>query len=487
MDCIDILVGCIDQAERLNPEDAVVISQADVALVEQQEKTKRIFFEACITVYGEKKLDQVCKRYYGISFSSLMSQKGPLKASVVQNLELGASYLTISDLKNKFLDNQDLFDLTPEELKSWVDKINPIPYTGIPIRNIDSNPSEFHALFFYNRALQDKELLQLFLKMKQLEDTPSKDELLAKGIIYRDLDEGDLIYYGKDLFYVYQTIITGHGFIAYCLKPLCKSSDEPPIIAFRGTQVFFSGLDAISVLKNNTEPHIGTTAYYSGKDHLEKVLSDPDFCTKDQKVKVIGFSFGALLAERSIADFPEKIKKASLFSALGVDDITANRFLENVNQRFKETDSIEITYYRVDCDSFDSFGGYLIGHGAKDNRIDVDLYYISPYLNFPTGGFAHTYRFFSEGIDCYSLTRVEKEKLDEHLDNSKRGIWVLGAELVRKAIGPYFLSPFFQMVKVVKRSLFGWRAEDKVSKLSKVLFDFPSVDKARSDQMRVST
>jgi len=461
----EILLELFHLSEDRLPYDVLCLDTEGVRL-DLQQKTKDVFFKRALDLFEEDKLNRVCQRYYSKNFVDLYKQEGVLTASFVNKLAIGLSRFNEREFKH-LLNDQNIEELSLGKIQKLLRIINPIPFKGRPIEPwIDTFPSKLKAMVFNDYSLQDKELVQLNNVCQKLEDQKAMDEMLAKGYASRDLEIGDILAYGKSYYKVYDVLVTGEGLSAYALLPLIKDQEHTePIIAFPGTKFYPSGTDAASTVINDLERSMGYSGYNAGRPFLRKWLFDKNFC-KD-KVRLVGFSLGGIYAQMLVADYPEMIYEAVVFSSPGVSPTTVDRFYKNIN---KAKGPLSLTYYRVHGDSCDYFGELFVGIDVKTENVNIDVGIIYPYeeLNLP-GTAPHTHRFFSESHDRCDLEMVAKNKVQRQLMNQMREGTDL-SEKLRKVVGPYLLKPIMLFFKYVSSLIYTPRADEKVKRLNRTFF-----------------
>jgi hypothetical protein len=183
--------------------------------------------------------------------------------------------------------------------------------------------SEFRQLYHRHclyQMLHEHESKALNLK----EQMKAFFEILAKGLIYKELKKDTVIFAHTTLaYYVKSVCVTGRGFQAVWLKRIspvfteaAKSHSPTNIVGFCGSQFHPSGLDALSSYKNDTQPCIGREALQSGRDWLKQCFDEMN--DKQTKAVLCGHSLGGAIAQLAAAEFPEYVSQLILYNSPGV-------------------------------------------------------------------------------------------------------------------------------------------------------------------------
>jgi len=217
-----------------------------------------VYKKNALNLYGQDKLDYLTHRYgYGDTFSLAIDKMKGLDSKFVQKIAIGTSLFRVQDLL-PFLGDQKPEDLTFDQLERYFHKLNLIQYKGETIiPYVKTIPHKFSSQLFNAPAEETKELVQLNPISRKQTTSEGKAEILAKGFAPRELEVGDVFYYGKSLYYVHDTIVTGAGFIGYYFRPLTKKQEDTvPIISMGPTKFYFSGLDASSTIIEDLKTEI---------------------------------------------------------------------------------------------------------------------------------------------------------------------------------------------------------------------------------------
>lgn len=444
----------------------------DADPLDLRKRTKEVYRKNALNLYGKDKLDYITRRYgYGKTFSGAIDVMKGLDSKFVQKIAIGTSLLRVQDLL-PHLGDQKPEDLTFEQLERYLNKINPIQYKGETIiPYVATIPHNF--FWFYDSAEETKELVQLNPSSRKQTTPEGKAEILAKGFATRELEVGDIFYYGKSLYYVHDTIVTGKGFIGYYFRPLTKKQeDTDPIISMGPTKFYFAGLDASSTIIEDLKKEIGKNAYLDARPHIMQWLLDIQ--SRDEKAVGNNFSLAATLWQYILSDFHEYCKSGKLFCSTGVCMQTAEKFYKRYK---KNPTELKLDYYRIDLkedggDWCDHLGEAFIGLGVNHENFKPKLQYIDPDPRIKFKGIAakHVQRFYS--VEDYPFTpkKIETDKLQVHFYNKARGNSVYIYERVRQLVGPYLLVPILSTLVYLGRLICPSRSKAKAEALATQFF-----------------
>lgn len=471
---LDLLEDILDASRYGDLVCANASSDADRP--ELREKTKEIYKKNALNLYGGDKLDYLTHHYgYGDTFSSALDQMKGLDSNFVQKIAIGTSLFRMQDLI-PFLGDQKTEDLTFDQLERYFHKINPIQYRGETIiPYVATTPNNFYSRLLYNSAEERKELVQLNPISRKQTTLEGKAEILAKGFATRELEKGDIFYYGKSLYYVHDLIITGSGFVGYYFRPLTKmQEDTDPIIAMGPTKFHFAGLDATSTIIEDLKKEIGKEAYLIARPHIKQWLLD--IHNRGEKAVGNNFSLAATFSQHAVADFHEDWKAIICFCSTGVSMETAEKFYKRYE---KNPTPLEIIYYRINDDDekdggdwCDHLGEASVGLGVKNDDLKCKVVYIDPEPESEFLGIAavHTQRFFSDENSPFTLKTVESDDVQIHLYNKARGNSIYIYEKVRQFAGPFFVAPILTILVYIGRLIFPSRAKAKAEALATKFF-----------------
>lgn len=467
MSCVDI-IGDFQEESYFESNEICLNAYSDANRPELKEKTKEVYRTKALELYGEEKLDALAYRYgYGRTFSKAILDMKGLDPYFVRKVAIGTSRFCVRDLTSH-LGGQRPESISFERKEKLFKQINPNPCLGKKIiPYIPTTPHTLKSQLFYDPAEEDKELVQLNAVSKKLTSRVAMDEIIAKGFVPRDLEKGDIFYYGKNHYQVYDIIVTATGFVGYAFKPLSQDQEQlDPIIAIGPTKFYFSGLDASSTILDDLGHEMGEQGYDVARPHIQRLLADKNFC-KDQ-ARLACFSLGSVYAQKIITDFHHKIKEATFFCSPGVSLKTAEIFCRRYE---KNPTNLKITYYRIESkeggDWCDHLGEAFIGLGVKNPMLDINIGYIEPHpdLELPLIAGMHTQRYFSDENARFNQTWIPKEQIQTHLFNESRGKSFYIYEKVRQIAGPYFLKPFFSTIAYICHIFNPSRAQNKAKNL----------------------
>ncbi|MBN2479480.1 MAG: hypothetical protein JXA94_04560 [Parachlamydiales bacterium] len=251
-------------------------------------------------------------------------------------------------------------------------------------------------------------------------------EIFIKRVISRNLAKKSLVPLinenGKLCFYyIYDTIFAKKAMVGYALKSL---ENNPPIIAFRGTQSKIRNRRSISAFLDNLSKKIAIKGFISGKKKLGEIFNDPNFLT--DKAHVVGLSLGGGYAQRTLAEFYDKIDHLITFNSIGIDNDTIDNFNKKLNDEKKQ---IKITIIRKKNDIAHFLGDAHIGNKLNNNKIKIIylekskiennlspsiLSLLKSLLNYHSG------LFLNENADINPIDVNFNNHLDNKLNNNNR-------------------------------------------------------------------
>ncbi|MBS3904701.1 MAG: hypothetical protein KGZ39_05190 [Simkania sp.] len=433
----------------------IVVAQKGVSSVSQG-RTWEIFLQAANTQFGVNKVKHIFTRY-GINTQTMIQQARPLLAKHVHMLEVGVSCVHREDLDRYAGSARNSSLLAPSRIQQLIHKHIPVPCNRLNVApfQLSGTPTSTKAFFFHDPHLMDQEMQLLFSDIGNLPHRYAYLERLCKGIIPRELPVGMLVpapdpsgHKGAlDYYEIYDVITTGDGLVAYAFKPLSKSSRLQPMILFRGSPYHLSGNDVLETWLNNMQKNIGWLGYQSSRGKLAKLAHDTDFCGKNQRITVGGFSLGGAFAQLFTADHPERIAEAIFFNDPSIDAETADMFSAKINSMKKLPTSMKVRIFRTKGDFVHYANEKHLFCDVHHPQIDIRLTEIEPKPNLTTKQ-RHGWRHFDCAIPGNYTERVftRSGDLDQKLNNAKRGEEVLWYERVRLFFGSYLIFPVFYIL-----------------------------------------
>ena len=435
--------------------------------LESNQKAWQIYFHKVLHGYGYDRIERVLHRYFQ-PYENPFWHIQPFRPERVEKIEVGAAYLTIEDLRKKAL-GQDLSKMEDTQIFDYLKAINPKPYFGRRIEDIGTQPTEEDALYDYSLFLAEKETLQLFQQSEEMRKKHAYEELMAKMIAARIPCEGTIFPvpvgdHDVCYFTVHKVVVTGEGLVALAMRPITENGvgKHPPFLVFRGSQMYYTGLDASSSWMNNCEWNIGLSGYTSAKEKLQQLMRDPAFRTPDQRIQVMGFSLGGVHAQRFVCDYIEDVEEAIFFNDLAIEEETTERFARKVNTWPEDHPPVKFTIYRADGDQYAYFGDIHVGKGCDHPAFDLDYIEIFSKIKFPPGGFLHTYRFLSNQDSCELRTHKGKEA-DDKLYFSRQSNFIRYMEFLRKSVGVFILYPIFLVFRFISKNFVGRRVDEMLN------------------------
>lgn len=407
---------------------------------ELNSSTWKIFRESLIGTIGKRKFDWICHRYQ-LNFVQKEVSGQPLLPEHVEAFSVGAAQIVTRDIKKHF-PGVKISSYSREELTEKMRRVQPFPIVckyKDPV-HIWGSPSSLAAHVFHDKLLMDKEKQLLFSDTERL-SFPAWQERFVKATINRELLEGQLIPApgsdGRiDYYKVYRKIAAGDGLVAYALRPATCNSSLKPFIGFRPSQVALSNEDAIETYLNDVQPNIGQMGWTSAKHLFEELMKDPHFRRNNEKIAIAGYSLGGAHAQYFLADHADHVSHAVFYNDPSIDNETAERFAQKMNQMPCRIEPLNIQIYRMEGDICDCAGEKHIGWGVEHPNVNIQLMRSNHENDQMNALLLHSHRIFDNTQFPYHMRCIENTKeLFEQLDNSERGIDILWYEKMRRLWG----------------------------------------------------
>lgn len=426
------------------------------------------FTQNLIAVIGREKYEWICNRYRGhYKFSRLAVSTNPLLPEHIKAFSAGAAQILSRDIKSRFAPHTKLKELTRQQIGNAWATSQPFLTIGKPMdpMKISGSPSEFKANFFHDKILMDLEKQALFSDTDTLL-MPSWLERFAKVTVNRELVEGQVIPAPgrdgqRDYYRVYRKIATGHGLVAYALKPSARDSTLEPLIVFRASQWALSNEDAIETYLNDVQPNVGELGWKHAAPLMDALMNDTHFRPNQRKVSIAGYSLGGAHAQRFLAVDHANVSHAVFYADPGVENSLAERAAQTINGSARRADSpLNIQIFRTNGDYCHYVGGKHIGWGITHPDVNIQLFEIDHHNKEISGFYLHAERIFDNTRFDYRMRRCEDPReLNRHLDNSKRGSDVLWYERMRRIWGGVTYYAFLGLSEMIKffSKLFGVR------------------------------
>lgn len=423
---------------------------------EDNKRTWRVFKESLIGTIGQKKFDWICQRYRSrINFTHLERSGRPLLPKHVELFSIGSSQLLSRDIKNG--SRVKLKTMTRSQLQERIRTAQPFPIVGnyIDPVNISGPPGTLAAHFIHDKLLMDKEK-QLLSSDAEWLSFPAWQERFSMVTVNRELIEGQVIPVPGldghlDHYKVHRKIATVDGLVAYALKPAASDSTLKPMIVFRPTQWALSNEDAFATYLNDAQPSVGEIGWNSAKDLFDTLMKeDTHFRRNNEKISISGYSLGGAYAQRFLAVHHENVAHAVFYNDPSIDNATAERFAEEVNQ-LPHREPLNIQIFRTKGDFCHCVGEKHVGWGV--NHVDVNIQLLEIGLETDDIPAFHSHRIFDNTRFPYQIQRYENpQELLNHLDNTQRGDAVLWYEKMRALTGGiafFILTILHEIIKFV--------------------------------------
>lgn len=407
---------------------------------EMNQKTWRVFRSVVNEAYSPTVVERFSLRYR-VNFNYAIASGKPLTQMDIISVGVGAGRVLVEDLKDH-LQGQEIHQLSRKEITRILKEVHKDPFIGPKVdpKTILGGARTFRELFYRNHFIHDQNRQYLSADVDLLHDpnfeVPSfaYDDRLGKVFTSFELRDGEIIPapFG-DYFVVHKKIGTGHGLVAYALKPLTHDSNLSPTIIFRASQVSLGEQDAWETWFNNTQKKMGLMGYRAAKPIFKKLLEDVNF-TNNKKIRIIAYSLGATQAQRFLIDYWRNVHEAILLNGPSIDDEAAKRFSDEINNLDHSQGCDEPLIIRIfrnrgktieEGDVSDYLGETHLGHGIKDNPF-VKVYGIEFKNCISVGQIGkllgpHANRMKEPGQIGVEMTRYStQEELDSWLKNEKR-------------------------------------------------------------------
>jgi len=397
---------------------------------EENRKTWHLFNQAVESHLG-RRFQRISERYH-VDFKEMEKKGSPLKSKHVQMVGVVAADFFTYDLKDR-AKNEKLKDLSLPEIEARMNKLNPVSYTGpqLNVHKIYGGPTEFLAHFWHNPLLMDRERLTLFNSQLFASHEHAFLDRFSKATVTRELSEGMIVPApgagGKKEYYkVYKKIATGHGLVAYALKPLLASSSLQPILCFTPSQFAPSGEDFLETWINDGQLKLGKWGYSAAKKELMKLMQDSKFCPMGKKINVCGFSLAGAHVQRFLIDHALKVSRAIFFNDPSLDSDPVEEFANRMNALPSLSEKLYLKIYRTTGDKAHYMGEKHVGWGITHPDIIREVDEIIPLAQDGIeGSYLHSHRFFDAPQQRYSIKQYRGAEVDKQLNNQERGeeIW----------------------------------------------------------------
>ena len=217
---------------------------------------------------------------------------------------------------------------------------------------------------FKKQELSSKLLCELALK-----SAPNKEayyQILVQDAAYLDWSDGTILmpseHFVNPLYQIKKTIEFPHGIKALIITS--EDSNEPPIIAFRGTNA-----RNIHNLMDDLNTHIGELNCTEHERELENELET--LAIEHGRVHIIGHSYGGAVAQRLTARFPQYIARSTYHNAPSVGESVVQEYRHNTAQITPFMDEPLVVSFRHAKDPVSLLGGSSLP--------------TAPHCNFTTG------------------------------------------------------------------------------------------------------
>ncbi len=304
----------------------------------------------------------------------------PLLAEHVELFSIGASQQFTRDVKRLCPTGTKIKHLLRTELQEKLKQSqgfdNILGQYLDPI-HIGGTPSDFKAWFIHDPLLMDREKQLLFSDVQHL-TFQAYLERFSKSITNRELQEKQIIPApgadrNLDYYRVYKKISTGHGLVAYALKPAAMDSSLKPYIIFRQTQMAPSHEDTLPSVLNDFEKVVGKSGYTAAKPLFDRLMNDPSFMPPGAMVNIAGYSLGGAHGLQFLTDFHPRVSEAYFYSNPSIDAESAERFARETQASNREDNPLKISIFRVVGDICTYTGEKHLGWNVDPSKVKVEL------------------------------------------------------------------------------------------------------------------
>jgi hypothetical protein len=461
--------GCYSTTSPLTPTERE-INRLTWAVFEKVVKDTLCPFE------GGSRIRRFCERYK-LDFIRSIENGDPLRAHHVERVGVGAARVFA----------QDIFaycrahTLTVQQISTTLQSFREPFFIGSfprSVAELGGGPDTCTEMVSYDPFYWDKKRLNLSqdihtLRNESLEfpNYPYVDRV-TKVFPSLEMQEGEIIPApvtggGVDFYVVYKKIGTGHGLVAYGLKPLAEDSRLEPWVMLRPTQLSFVSEDAVETWFNDMEENIGETGYRHAHPLLQALMNDPIFRAPHQKILLSGFSLGSAHGQRFLVDFWRDVRIAVLLCGPSLDRTPVLRLKDEINAYAAQEVFLDIYIKRnrilkkpgepvsaqaviapqIEGGDITDYAGELhAGFGITNPHVHVHLeeFYYSASADSVVGGTLgpHSERPFEPtrmNREQIQVVRYQGEDIDRQLDNFQRGEQIAWYERSRRFWGTQVL------------------------------------------------
>lgn len=406
--------------------------------LEINRKTWEAFKHTVLNELGPDRFQRMQKRY-DIQFDQQRDRGLPLTAKHIWMAGVISADALTTDLKRNFGGDKLKFQSTSEILRR-IQHLDKMRFTGpvLDPARIYGGPSERKAFFFHDQLLVDRERLALLQGETSSLHPLASIERFAKATVNKEFKEKMIVPF-KDahgntkLFKVYKKVATGHGLVAYALRPLGNDSGLNSFIIFRPSQFAPSGEDFVETWINDGQLKFGKWGYAAARRTLMHLMNDPKFCPRGQKVDVAGFSLAGGYVQRFLVDHALRVKNAYFFNNPSIDNDPAEEFANRMNCLPPLNEPIHFHIFRTKGDRAHFLGEKHIGWGVDNNDIQIRVTEIDPEPNLNLSStYRHSYRFFDQIQKQYTEKTFVGNEAQKELDNHTRGDDIWWHEAIRR-------------------------------------------------------
>ncbi len=277
-------------------------------------------------------------------------------------------------------------------------------------------------------------------------------EYLVKVQLCHSLCEGKELQIG-DKFYIVHRKISGKGLVSYAIKPSGKNPNLQPFILFRCTETNPFKEESFNSVQNDIDPSLGERGWNATKEQFEKLMNDPSFRRKDQKVKIAGYSLGGAHAQYFLSEHHAAVSHGIFYNNPSIKGEIAEKFAKKIETTHRDSPLI-LQIFRTQGDPFHLFGEKHLGCDLDHPNISVQLLEVDVLNQQNFDLKLHSKRLFKTDQLDYTVNEyINPAHLSKKLNNTKRSpISSFFEALRRKCSG--FLSLALYAIRSIFRAFF---------------------------------
>lgn len=212
-----------------------------------------------------------------------------------------------------------------------------------------------HEVRELSRRMRPHEISPRLLVELGLQSAPNKEayyQILVQEASYLDWQDGTLLmpsdHFVNPLYEVKKTIEFPHGLKALVITS--EDAEEPPIIAFRGTDA-----QNIHNLMDDVNEHIGEI---NCEGYARELASELEALALEHgRVHLIGHSYGGAVVQHLTAKYPQYVARCTYHNAPGCGEKLVRQYYDNLEQILPYMQAPVVVSYRHAKDPASLLGG----------------------------------------------------------------------------------------------------------------------------------